>query len=61
MVLKRRKFYAGRLFKRYEWEIPKGKMTWKRAMAIVKKQYPHYSLKRRKKIAGKIYAQAKNK
>lgn len=39
----------------------KSGMTWKRAMRIARKQYPHFSLKRRRKIAGKIAGGIKSK
>ena len=32
----------------------KGSMKWKRAMAIVRRQYPSYGLQRRRRIAGSI-------
>lgn len=37
------------------------KMTWKRAMAIARRRYPHLSLKRRKKIAAAIVGVIKRK
>jgi len=33
---------------------PKSSMKWKRAMRIAKKNYPHLSLKRRRRIAASI-------
>lgn len=32
----------------------KGSMTWKRAMAVARRQYPDMGLERRKKVAGRI-------
>jgi len=36
-------------------------MTWKRAMAIARRNYPHLSLARRKKIAGSIIGGLRSK
>lgn len=37
----------------------KGSMRWKKAMKIVRKQYPKLSLKRRERIAGAIISKKK--
>lgn len=41
--------------------MPCGKSKYKKLMGKVRKTYPTYSLKRRKKIVGAIYARSKKK
>jgi len=40
---------------------PRKSMKWKRAMAIVRRTYPGYSLKRRRRIAAAITRKKKRK
>lgn len=41
--------------------MPCGKMRWKKAMSIARREYPGMSLKRRKKVAAAIVGKRKKR